>query len=358
MKEVKNKKKMPKEISASLVTLVVILITLGVTLPLHFIFPEKLTVYWVIAICFAVISPFALANFKIYAEAKGNYTEEQKKGALGKIGLAMLSVWYVDFAFVCMFMDWLVAFFVLAGLYLIKTVYDVAKVLINRKDSAAYPNFIVVGDFVLCFLLIILLIYKIPDANLRTIVTALAAALIGGLLTLLGVMLTIKKSDEDRREDEIKKAQPVFTFNMLVKEPVQPNFEKACFPMLEEELNKRCVVYVELENSVLSSFTMKRIHRDLEWLQLEGNVSLIPGNKCILSYRFNSPFAMYLEVEDILGNSHYYELKPLIMPVSGTAIFTNDSAGRVFYTLRSVREVSGEEMREAIKKEKEGSANA
>ena len=46
------------------------------------------------------------------------------------------------------------------------------------------------------------------------------------------------------------------------------------------------------------------------------------------------------------------------MPVPGTAIPTNDSAGRVFHTLRSVREVSEEEMRKAIKKEKEGSANA
>ena len=345
MKKAKSKKKMPKEISASLVTLVVILITLGVMLPLHFIYPHKLTAYWVIAICVAVISPFALANFKIYAEAKGNYTEEQKKAASGKIGLAMLTVWYVDFTFVCMFMDWLVAFFVLAGLYLIKMVYDVAKVLINRKESTVYPNFVVVGDFVLCFLLMILLIYKIPDQQLQTIVLALVAALLGGLLTLLGVMMTIKKSDMDREEEERKRAKPVFAFNMLTKEPVRPEFDKACFPMEEEESGYPCEAYVEVENSNLSSFAMKRIKHDGKWFELEGNTTLIPGNKCVLSFRFESPFNLFLEAEDSLEIAHFYSMKVLNFPIKTTS-------GRSFHTLREIKEISAAEAEQSLEEAK------
>ena len=65
VKEKRIKKKLSAETSSNLTTLIVILFTLGITIPLHIIFPDKLSSYWVIAICVAVISPFALANFKI-----------------------------------------------------------------------------------------------------------------------------------------------------------------------------------------------------------------------------------------------------------------------------------------------------
>ena len=209
VKEKRIKKKLSAETSSNLTTLIVILVTLGITIPLHVIFPDKLSSYWVIAICVAVISPFALTNFKINMEAKGNFTEEQKKAATSKLGIMMFSIWYADFTFICMFMDWLIAFFILAGLYLIKMVYNVASALVNRKDETIYPNFLIVGDFVLSFLLMILLIYKIPNPSLQTIVTALAAALIGGLLTLLGVIMTIKKSDRDIRLENKMKNRPI-----------------------------------------------------------------------------------------------------------------------------------------------------
>lgn len=209
VKEKRIKKKLSAETSSNLTTLIVILAILGITIPLHVIFPDKLSSYWVIAICVAVISPFALTNFKINMEAKGNFTEEQKKAATSKLGIMMFSIWYADFTFICMFMDWLIAFFILAGLYLIKMVYNVASALVNRKDETIYPNFLIVGDFVLSFLLIILLIYKIPNPSLQTIVTALAAALIGGLLTLLGVIMTIKKSDRDIRLEDKMKNRPI-----------------------------------------------------------------------------------------------------------------------------------------------------
>lgn len=243
VKEKRIKKKLSAETSSNLTTLIVILVTLGITIPLHIIFPDKLTSYWVIAICVAVISPFALANFKINMLAKGNYTEEQKKAATSKLGIMMLSIWYADFTFICMFMNWLIAFFILVGLYLIKMIYNVSSVLVNRKDATTYPNFLIIGDFVLSFLLLTLLIYKIPDQTLQTIVIALSAALIGGLLTLLGVIMTIKKSDKDRKEDEIKKARPVFAYNMLRQEPkLDAVVQRVCISDSSEQLQDACDV--------------------------------------------------------------------------------------------------------------------
>lgn len=222
----KIKKKLSEEARSSLFTLIVILVILGITLPIHFVFPNILTTYWVIVICVAVITPFALVNSKIFIESKGNYTEEQKKAASAKVGMTILSIWYADFTFVCMFMDWLVAFFILAGLYLIKMVYDVASIFIKRKDSSTYPNFLLIGDAVLSFLLLIFLIYKIPNQNIQTIVTALSASLIGGLLTLLGVMLTINKSDNDRKEERRNQIKPFFYYTPYFAGPEFQNNKK------------------------------------------------------------------------------------------------------------------------------------
>lgn len=226
VKEKRIKKKLSAETSSNLITLIVILVTLGITIPLHIIFSDKLTSYWVIAICVAVISPFALANFKINMISKGNFTEEQKKTATSKLGIMMFSIWYADFTFICMFMGWLITFFILAGLYLIKMIYNVASVLVNRKDATAYPNFLIIGDFVLSFLLLTLLIYKIPDQTLQTIVIALSAALIGGLLTLLGVKMTIKKSDKDKKEERLNQIKPFFYYTPYFDGPEYHNGKK------------------------------------------------------------------------------------------------------------------------------------
>lgn len=346
VKEKRIKKKLSAETSSNLTTLIVILVTLVITIPLHIIFPDKLSSYWVIAICVSIISPFALANFKINMEAKGNFTEEQKKAATSKLGIMILSIWYADFTFICMFMDWLIAFFILAGLYLIKMIYNVASVLVNRKDATSYPNFLIIGDFVLSFLLLTLLIYKIPDQTLQAIVIALTAALIGGLLTLLSVIMTIKKSDKDRKEEEIKKAKPIFAFNMLKQEPnFDDKIEKVCMSDTSEEFDISCDVYVELENSNLSPFEIKRVYHDGNWVKMEGNTTILPSSKCILSFKFTNDIKrLFLEVEDSMSNKYYYQLFILV-------IKANFSRGSVFNTVREIKSIDKADMERIMKED-------
>ena len=343
-KEKSIKKKLSAETSSNLTTLIVILVTLGITIPVHIIFPDKLTSYWVIAICVAVISPFALASFKRKMEEKGNFKEEQKKAATSELLLMTLSIWYADFTFICMFMGWLISFFILAVLYLIKMIYNVASVLVNRKDAAAYPNFLIIGDFALSFLLLTLLIYKIPDQTLQTIVIALTAALIGGLLTLLGVIMTIKKSDKDRKEDEIKRARPLFAYNMLRQEPkFDTVVQRVCISDSSEQLQDACDVYVELENSNLSSFEIKRVNHDGTWVKMEGSTTVLPSAKCLLNFRFiDNPNSLFLEVEDQLGNNYYYQLLVLFFG-------TKSSNGMLFHTVREIKGITKEEMEMIMK---------
>jgi hypothetical protein len=239
----RKRKKIPFVIISCITTLIVIIITLGVIVPLHLCFPNIMTSCWVIAISIAVISPFALVNSKIYMESKVKYTEEQKKNVSRNIVISLLSIWWADFAFVCMFMNWLIAFFLLAGLYLIKMVYGVAVAFINRNNKLSYPSVFIVGDFVLSILLIILMIYKIPDRSLQTIVLSLVAALIGGLLTLTGVMLTIRKSDKDREIERRNQAKPFFYYTPYFGGPEYHNNIKTCH-------DKQFVKGIKKNNSV------------------------------------------------------------------------------------------------------------
>lgn len=73
------------------------------------------------------------------------------------------------------------------------------------------------------------LIYILPDEQLKTIVTAVVAALYGGILTLVGVAWTIRHSDKEGREEEKKKAKPIFTFNMVLDEIKDIRTKKSLF---------------------------------------------------------------------------------------------------------------------------------
>lgn len=90
----------------------------------------------------------------------------------------------------------------------IKNVHKCRKPLTRLKKSILLCATIIIFILVVC--LSIYLIFLIPDClgNLRTIVTSIVAALYGGLLTLLGVAITIKKGERDRVEDELKKHIP------------------------------------------------------------------------------------------------------------------------------------------------------
>ena len=69
-------------------------------------------------------------------------------------------------------------------------------------------------DFVTGVTLSIYLIYLIPSQELQSIVIPIAAALYGGIITFIGVLLTIRKTDNDKKQEEIRKFRPlVFVYD-------------------------------------------------------------------------------------------------------------------------------------------------
>ena len=180
----------------------------------------------------------------------------------------------------------------------------------------------------------------------KDVIIPLLAAILGGSITLAGVYLTIRKSDQNRKEDEIKKARPIFSFHMLSQEPkinlVMPHL---CLADTNEGNNFACVVFFEIENSSLSSFEIKRIYRDGKWVGVEGNTIVLPSTTCLLNFPFSdNPLRIFLEIEDILFNKHYYQLFVL-------ALKQRASDGKYLHTIRGIKSIAIEDMEELIKED-------
>ena len=94
---------------------------------------------------------------------------------------------------------------------------------------------------------------------------------------------------------------------------------------------------IQLENSNKSPFTLKEVYHDGKWFELEGNTTVLPSGKCLLSFYFDSSKDIFLSVEDMLGNKYGYSL--LVSPINGlieSAILSSND--REFYTLREIKE--------------------
>ncbi len=110
----------------------------------------------------------------------------------------ILLYWFLDFLYMSIFNDWLIPKFVFGLLALL-------IIFLNICDLFLYGvkilRFFVALELILGLILSGYLIYIIPNTSLQNIVLSIAAALLGGIFTLLGVAWTIKKGEADRKED-------------------------------------------------------------------------------------------------------------------------------------------------------------
>lgn len=313
-KDKKPRKPLPYDMKISLESFVIIIIMLGITLPIHYCIPS-FNWCWVVFVWLLILIPIGLINFKVFAESKNKFTEEQKKAANQRLGLAILWFWYVDFVYMVIFNNWKTVVYIMVGFALIKILMNVVKMFLSGIKKDPFIQQSILLDFLVGVGLIVYLINLIEDTILQTIVTAVSASVLGGLLTLVGVAWTIKHTNESRKQDEVHRCVPLFSYNMLRQEPkLDAVIQKICFTKIEEETQFKCGVYVELENSNRNSFIIRRVFHDDTWFEVEGNTIVLPSNKCLFSFNFSDkPESIFLEIEDELSNKHYYQLKVLFM---------------------------------------------
>ena len=306
--------------------------------------------YWVSFALIALLIPIGLASIKIWEEKHFNYTDEQKKNASINLFKYWMFYWLCDLFYMSCFIQDLVCQFVFGGLILCIIFMNLGLVFSFPKEKSSFEQWGMLQDFFVGIGITIYLLYVVPDADLKNVFVLVVSAIYGGLLTLAGVAWTIRQTQADKRKDDVAKAKPYFLFNAMSAEPKPGSFQKACFPMVENEANRKCEAYGEIENSNQSVSILQSVYHDGGWNDIKMNKTLVGGDKCILNFCFDSPFEIYLKAMDIYGNAYFYRMRVLGYPNPLAPQLT--LSGRAFNTIRDITEVTKDEIDKEIKEEK------
>ena len=300
------------------------LVYLVVAIPLV-CFIDVFTIHWFMFGLIAVLTPSASLCAFNQVSVKNKLTSQQIKASSHRVILLILYIWLLDLFYMCIFNQWKIGIWIVGLLILVLNVTGLINNFLSTQKQ--YKAFISI-DLLIAIGIAVYLIYIISDSALRYIVTTITAAFFGGLLTLVGVAWTIKKSDYDRREVEKKQAKPYFIFNIRTSEILMDDSRRICFN--EESGNKIIDAQCDIENSCQSVFTIKRVFNDGKWENIVGNNVILQSKTVGFSLKCNEYCVKYLEVEDVLGNVHYYSFKILLIQLRNNT---------KFYTMNQLKEV-------------------
>lgn len=260
---------------------------------------------WLIFGLIILMVPVGLYAIKNFVAKRINPTEEQNKIVNQRFAILCLFYWLCDCFYMTFIINNLTWKFILGGLIMVIIFYNLSKAFINGDSQLKFG---LVQDFIVGVALTIYLIYIIPNESLQQVVIPIISAVYGGLLTLVGVAWTIRKSDKDRKDEEKQKSVPMFTYNQIFNIPNIKDRIKTCFP-INLENNYFSDIYFEIENSEKSCFELIKIYHDKQWFGLENNTIVLPNGKVLLSFRFNSTLNIFLIVMDRLKNLYYYHIE-------------------------------------------------
>lgn len=318
MKNTKNKNSITDKISV--VCLLCIVLYLAVMLPIRFCVVQY-SWHWLVFGLFIILVFFTFIDINLILRSKQELSDIQKKNADKVTIKYILYFWLLDCLYMVIFNQWRVWIYILGIIVLIKVCYSLVRAFLGRRQKNAVLDICLIFDFILGIGLTIYLIYIIPSEfeNLQAIVTTIVAGVYGGVLTLVGVAWTIRHSEKQKHEDELIKAKPLFTFNVMTeKNPLAGN-RKVCLIGANEEVlpltelmhaNKNKIEsYAELENSANSSFRINRIFYDNAWHEASANNIVLPSTKILIQLlRDDVVTHPVMEIEDIFSRKYYYDM--------------------------------------------------
>lgn len=155
---------------------------------------------WVGVVTLAIAVSVGLRNWMKWVEVQDQYSFIKKRKIKHNICKILIFYLLADVFWVALILESIVFQFLAGGACMIIIFVNLAEVILSGQE---FNIWLVLHDFVAGVALTVFLIYIIPDATLRNIVLTIAAALYGGILTLVGVAWTIK--DGQDRETETKR---------------------------------------------------------------------------------------------------------------------------------------------------------
>lgn len=154
--------------------------------------------HWVVFGMVAIFVTMFLFSLLTFSWRHNECNDEEKRvSAINTIKYIIL-YWFLDLFYMSIFNNWLIPTFVFG-------VLSVTIIFFNLTHFFLYGikflRFIIISDFIFGLGVTTYLLYIIPDKSLQSIVSTIVAAVFGGIFTLVGVAWTIKKGDDDRKED-------------------------------------------------------------------------------------------------------------------------------------------------------------
>lgn len=279
--------------------------------------------YWISFGLIFILIPFGVVGIKRLVLNNNQLTSKQVKLVNNRAFLLMLLYWLCDLFYMSLFINSKLWQFIFGGILLV-------IIFMNLAQSFSYPikrsNFSKVGmiqDFIIGIGLTIYLIFIIPNEEVKTITIPIVAAVYGGFITLIGVSWTIKKSDIDRKEDEIRKAKPLLfivdsrTVNKSMGNPINKFLFSEKNGGTLKQADKECTSYslpdIYLSNADYSHCSVWgfRVNDDIHVYDY-GQV--IPKN-CFMhlmssyEFKFNDEIKyVSLLIKDMLDNVYELEL--------------------------------------------------
>lgn len=263
---------------------------------------------WVIFGIVALCIPTFFLSLLMFHIKNDHPSEEAKQQSSVNIMKSIILYWFIDLLYMSIFNDWLIPTFIFGILSIVIIFFNLTNAFLNGAKSL---RFFIVLEMILALIMSGYLIFIIPNESVQEIVLTIAAALYGGILTLVGVAWTIKKTDEDKKETQQLTLKPwLFLVKGYMTKEEKSKIQKYIFSISGTE-----------QNSPLSLCILKNtdngiaILRELSTRQYR----YIPVGDAIVDK--NSVFNLYvsfeeddkkenlrLMVEDVLGNQYTYKL--------------------------------------------------
>ena len=173
--------------------------------------------HWIVfGLIILAIAPGWIGLYK-YVTKNRKLTGEEKTVFGKNIIIGSLFIILVDCFYMTCFNRWDTACYVLGGLLTLVVFYNLWNAFVSFKKRSFLEKWSSLLDFLVGIGVSVYLIYIVPDSTLQTILTAIVAAIFGGMLTLAGVVLTIRWTKRQGEDDRKKAIRPFFYFTANAK---------------------------------------------------------------------------------------------------------------------------------------------
>ena len=245
--------------------------------------------HWILFSLIFVFVFFSFFWFLGFAWRKYKPTDEQKKNSSIATIKYIFFYWLLDFFYMACFNDWLLWKFIFGCLILVIVFYNLANSFVVPKKRKGFEKLGLLQDFIIGIALTVYLLYIIPDLLLQEIMISVVSAVYGGLITLVGVALTIRFTKKESQEKEKELNKPLIFCDPFYR---KPDIKHIYFG----DKTKNKYVIMSIINSDKIQFKIVSLLVDSIEYKVDGINFLNKGDKAFLYF----PIEEEVEINEII----------------------------------------------------------